>query len=126
MAAGRIRSKYHSRKTVIDGIVFDSKKEAKRYLELKEMERAGEISGLTRQKRYELTPEYREPDTVGPKGGTRPGRVIERPSYYIADFVYEDKNGDTVVEDCKGYRTDVYKLKKKMLLYRYGIRILET
>lgn len=122
----RPATKYNAKRTVVDGETFDSKKEASRYLELKVLEKAGEISGLTRQKRYELTPEYREPDTVGERGGIHKGALIERPSYYVADFVYEDKNGNTIVEDAKGYRTELYKLKRKMMLYRYGIRIKET
>ncbi|MCI6649336.1 MAG: DUF1064 domain-containing protein [Lachnospiraceae bacterium] len=121
-----MRTKYNAKKTVVDGIKFDSKKEAARYSQLKAMEQAGEISGLTRQKRYELTPGYKEADYRDIKGKCHKGRVIERPSYYVADFVYEDSKGQTIVEDCKGYRTDVYKLKRKMMLYRYGIRILET
>lgn len=119
------RNKYHARKTTVDGITFDSKKEAKRYTELKLMVRAGGITGLQRQVKYELIPEQREPETVGPRGGKKTGRLLERARYYVADFVYI-KDSETVVEDCKGVRTDVYKLKRALMLYRYGIRIHET
>lgn len=122
------RSKYNAHKVFINGIKFDSKKEADRYLELKALEQAGEISNLTLQKRYELTPEVREPDIIGPKGGVKKGRVVELPSYYIADFVYKDVDGNTVVEDVKSpaTKTPQYILKRKMMLYRYGIRISEV
>lgn len=110
-------SKYHARKTEVDGITFDSRKEANRWTELRLMEKAGMIRNLERQKRYELTPAQRDPET---------GKVIERASYYVADFVYEDEDGNTVVEDSKGLRTDVYILKRKIMLARYGIRIKET
>ena len=62
---------------------------------------------------------------MGVRGGIKRGRVIERPCYYIADFVYTE-NGATVVEDTKGVKTDAYKIKKKLLLERYGIKIRES
>lgn len=108
-------SKYHATKTVIDGITFDSKREAKRYQELKLLERAGAIRDLKRQVRYELIPAF---DCDGKH---------YRPTTYIADFVYTDVNtGKEVVEDCKGYRTDVYRLKAKLFARRFGVAILET
>lgn len=120
-------SKYNATKTKIDGHTFDSKKEARRYLQLKSMEQAGEISGLELQKPYKLTPTLREPDIQGPRGGVRQGKVIERPSYYVADFVYQ-KAGETVVEDVKSpaTRTPVYILKRKLMLWLYHIRIQEV
>lgn len=121
------RSKYGAEKQVIDGERFDSRKEARRYKELLMMQKADKISGLQRQVRYLIVPEHREPDTTGPKGGVKRGKVIERARYYVADFVYFDKQqNQTVVEDCKGFRTDTYKLKKALMLDRYGIRIRET
>lgn len=54
------------------------------------------------------------------------GKVAEKKCTYIADFVYKDKDGNEVVEDVKGFRTDVYKIKKKMMRYRYGIEIQEV
>ena len=105
-------SKYHNQKTkTIDGIEHDSKKEALRWMELQMLQRAGEISELRRQVSFELIPK----------------QVGERACNYIADFVYVDnKTNRTVVEDAKGVRTDVYKIKKKLMLWRYDIRIKEV
>lgn len=110
-----MKSKYHNKKVIIDGIKFDSKKEANRYQELKLMQRAGIISDLQRQVKYVLIPSQKGDD----------GRVIERPCTYIADFVYIDENGKTVVEDTKGYRTSDYKIKRKLMLYIHGVKINE-
>lgn len=108
-------SKYHAHKTVVDGIVFDSKREAKRYGELKLLERAGAIRDLRRQVRYELIPAF---DVDGKH---------YRPTCYIADFVYTDtKTGAEIVEDVKGMRTDVYRIKAKLFAHRYGVSITET
>lgn len=120
------KSKYRNTKTVIDGITFDSKKEARRWKELRLLEDAGEIKDLKRQVRYELIPTQKEPDTIGSRGGTIKGKVIERKVEYIADFVYVDtKTGETVVEDTKGIRTPDYKIKRKLMLWVHGIRIQE-
>lgn len=62
---------------------------------------------------------------MGPKGGRKPGKLIERSCKYIADFVYR-QDGKTIVEDCKGMRTPEYKIKRKLMLWRYNIKILET
>lgn len=122
-------SKYNARKILYDGQVFDSKKEYQRYLELKLLEKAGEIIELRRQVKYTLIPAQREPDTIGPKGGKIHGKVIEREVAYIADFAYLTKSGDIVVEDVKGYKNGqayaVYTIKRKLMLERYGIRIKE-
>ena len=120
------RNKYHNQKYSADGEVFDSKKEFQRWQELKILEKAGEISELRRQVPFELLPVQREPDKIGPRGGRKPGRVIEREAVYIADFVYKDADGREVIEDCKGMRTKDYILKRKLLLFRFGIRIMET
>lgn len=117
--------KYRSIKTEVDGIVFDSRKEAGRYSELKLLERVGKISNLRLQVKYMLIPAQREPDTKGPRGGIRPGRLLEKECSYIADFVYEE-NGTTIVEDTKGFRTDAYIIKRKLMLERYGIKIREV
>ena len=101
-------SKYHAIRTEVDGIKFDSKKEAKIYSELKLLERAHEISNLQLQVPYVLIEK------------SKYGRQIK----YVADFVYKEK-GKTVVADAKGMRTDVYKLKKRMMAEKYGIEILE-
>lgn len=109
------KSKYHAQKTVLDGIKFDSKKEANRYAELKLMERAGVIRDLKRQVRYELIPAF---DVDGKH---------YRPTTYVADFVYTDaKSGKEIVEDVKGVRTDVYRLKSKMFAHKFGVSVLET
>ena len=120
------RNKYHNQKYSADGEVFDSKKEFQRWQELKILEKAGEISELRRQVPFELLLVQREPDKIGPRGGRKPGRVIEREAVYIADFVYKDADGREVIEDCKGMRTKDYILKRKLLLFRFGIRIMET
>lgn len=118
-------SKYGARKVMFRGEAFDSGKELERYLVLLAEQKAGRITGLRRQVRYVLIPEQREPDALGPKGGRRQGKLIERACCYVADFVYE-KSGDTVVEDCKGYRTREYLIKRKLMLHVHGIKILET
>jgi len=98
---------------------FDSKKEYYRYNELRLLERAGEISSLETQVPYELTPsQYRVVD------GKR--KCIEKSMKYIADFQYVDKQGNTVVEDTKGYRTEVYKIKRKLMLFFHDIQIKEV
>lgn len=113
------------------GYVFDSKKEFIRWHDLRLMERAGKISGLKRQVTFELIPTQREESTeiykAGPQKGLRkPGAVIEKACSYVADFTYIDDHGNTVVEDCKGFRTEGYKIKRKLMLYMHGIRIKET
>lgn len=105
--------KYKNKKTTIDGITFASMKEAKRYQELKLLERAGVIKDLELQKEFELQPSYK-----------KNGRTVRKISY-IADFCYYE-NGKYVVEDTKGCKTQVYKLKKKIFEYRYDYEIRET
>ena len=111
-------SKYRNKKVLADGIAFDSKKEARRYQELKLMEDAGVISRLERQVKFDLLPNQKDPD----------GKVIERKVQYIADFVYE-KNGKIIVEDVKGYRDGgayrVFVIKRKLMLYRFGLHVIE-
>ena len=106
-------SKYRSKKVVVDGIQFDSKKEAKRWTELRLLERAGAITELDRQVKFELIPSQRID-----------GKVVERACSYIADFVYNE-NGKKVVEDTKGIRTTDYIIKRKLMLFVHGIRIRE-
>ena len=102
----KYRTKYGNRKTVIDGIKFDSEKEAEYYSYLKLLERAGEISDIVLQPRFELIPPFE-------KGGQK-----FRGLYYVADFQFE-KAEEIVVVDVKGYKTDVYKLKHKLFEYLY-------
>ena len=120
------RNKYRNKNLTVEGERFDSLKEFRRWQELKLLEKAGEITELRRQVPFELIPEQREPDTIGPRGGVRKGRIIERKAVYIADFVYKDADGLEVVEDCKGMRTKDYILKRKLILFRFGIRIFES
>lgn len=118
--------KYGNAKAEIDGELFDSRKEARRYLYLKHELDTGKISDLQRQVRFELIPAQREPDTVGPRGGVKKGRTIELACDYVADFVYTDsETGKTVVEDTKGMRTKDYVIKRKLMLYVHGVRIRE-
>lgn len=123
-------SKYNANPVIIDGIVFQSKKEGRRYQELKLAEEAGAIGDLERQVRFELIPAQREPDTRGARGGVIKGKLLERQVVYIADFVYIDLyTGERVVEDVKGMKQgtayEVFKLKRKLMLWRYGIRVKE-
>lgn len=104
------KSKYSSAKTDVDGIRFDSKKEAEFYAELKLREKAGEISHLRLQPRYLLQEAF--------KHEGKQYREIE----YVADFEYIE-SGETVVVDVKGFKTAVYMLKRKLFLYRYGDRV---
>ena len=120
MYRGRHR-KYNNRTAEIDGIKFDSWKEARRYRELELLQAAGVISGLERQKKFDLIPVQREPSK-----GKKKGRVIERECSYIADFVYRDENDNLIVEDTKGVKTKDYIIKRKLMLYMKGIRIREV
>lgn len=109
----RRASKYHAKKTVVDGIEFDSAKEAKRYVKLRDMQEAGRIQGLRLQVPFEILPSF-ECDGVKYRG-----------MRYIADFVYY-RDGKMVVEDCKGFKTPEYKLKKKLMAYVNHINIEES
>ncbi len=102
------RSKYGNKKTVVGKHVFDSKKEAKRYIELSQMERDGGIVGLILQPPYTF-------DYNG-----------VRICSYVADFAYVTKDGEYVVEDVKGFKTGIYRLKKKLMRAFYGITIKES
>lgn len=105
----------------------DSKKEARRYQELLLMQRAGMISDLRRQVKFVLIPAQRGEPTVGPRGGMKPGKLLEHECAYIADFVYTDAvTGAQIVEDSKGMKTKDYIIKRKLMLYVHGIRIYET
>ena len=103
-------SKYGNRKIKApDGQVFDSVKEFHRWGVLRLLERAGKVQNLQRQVNFELIPK----------------QDGERACTYVADFVYME-NGKQVVEDCKGFKTDAYKMKRKLMLWVHGIRIRET
>ncbi len=106
--------KYRAKPTIIDGIRFDSKKEAARYEGLRMLQLAGAISGLELQPRFDL--HTQRPDGTTVKVGT-----------YVADFTYVNMaNGEIVTEDVKGMLTSMYRLKRKWMLIEHGISILET
>ncbi len=100
-------SKYHAIKTVVDGTIFASKKEAGRYKDLRLLEKAGEILGLSIQPKYALRVNG---ETIG---------------YYVADFHYHMGTRE-VVEDCKGFKNPLYRWKKKHFEVQYQTEILET
>ena len=110
------QSKYRAQKTVVDGITFDSKKEAERYIQLKYLEKQGAIRGLQRQVKFVLIPKQVDKRTK---------KTLERELSYYADFVYY-MHGEKIVEDVKGVKTDVYKLKRKLMLWVHGIQITEV
>jgi hypothetical protein len=125
-------NKYGNKKVVVDGEVFDSRREYMRWQDLKFLEMCGAINDLRRQVVFELIPVQREKSTrVYSKGRKKgqpiEGKVIEKAVTYVADFVYTDNTtGKTVVEDAKGFHTKDYILKRKMCLYLLGIRIQEV
>ena len=113
------QTKYKNRKVLVEGIKFDSEKEARRYRELKLLEADGEITDLRRQVRYELIPTQRID-----------GKLVERKVDYVADFCYiRVKDQKLVVEDVKGYRDGgayrVFVIKRKLMLSVWGIKIDE-
>lgn len=108
------KPKYGNHRVNIEGMRFDSEAEFRRWNELRTMELCGEIKDLRRQVPFELIPNVKKKD----------GHIV-RKVVYFADFVYKE-NGETVVEDVKGAVTDVYKIKKKLMLWRYGIEIKEV
>lgn len=119
-------NKYGNKKVTIDGISFDSKKEARYYLLLRQMEKDGEISNLRLQVQYELIPAvYRDEIRVLKTKTKTIRKCVQRAVHYIADFVYTNKDGIDIVVDTKGFRTKEYILKKKMMLAFNGIEILE-
>lgn len=109
-------NKYGARKTMIDGHEFHSCYEGRRYSELKLLLQAGEINDLRLQVKYNLIPSQKDAR----------GKTLERPVDYIADFVYKDADGNTVVEDAKGKKTKDYIIKRKLMLYVHGIRVQEV
>lgn len=109
-------SKYKNIRCKVGTEVFDSRREADRYLELCYLQKAGIITKLARQVKFVLIPAQRDKTS---------SRVIEREVAYIADFVYI-RDGQTVVEDVKGVRTRDYVIKRKLMLFVHGIRIAEV
>lgn len=121
--------KYKNREIATPDGKFDSRKEFDRWLELRLLERGGAIQNLRRQVKYDLLPPiYETYERYSEKTGKRlkdGKRFIEHGVSYVADFVYE-KDGETVVEDTKGVRTEAYIIKRKLMLYFHGIRIKEV
>lgn len=120
--------KYGNRKITIDGIMFDSIREANRYRELILLERAGEIQELDLQVKFVLIPaQYEVIERYGKKGQRlKDGqKCVEKECAYIADFVYY-RYGVKVVEDAKGIRTKEYIIKRKLMLFIHGIKIKEV
>lgn len=117
-------SKYRNRKVIYNGVVFDSVKERDRFIALSLLEKAGEISNLQRQVEYMLIPSQfgMVPDE---KTGRMKRVCLERACTYKADFTYME-NGQLVVEDSKGFRTPDYRIKRKLMLQLFNIRIRET
>ena len=126
-------SKYGARKVRYNGIIFDSQKEARRYAELRLLERAGKIRNLEMQKSFELIPAQYKTVATGEvyQRGDKKGQpklksvCVENAVTYIADFAYIDEKGYSVVEDTKGFKTKDYIIKRKLMLYVHGIRIKE-
>ena len=116
------------------GYVFDSKKEYRRWQELRLMEKAGQIQNLQRQVKYILIPaQYERYERYSKKTGKRLQdgvRCVEREVGYVADHVYQDGNGIIHVEDIKGYKGGgayaVFTLKRKLMLHVHGIKIQEV
>lgn len=111
-------NKYHARKWELGGMTFDSRKEARRYQELRYLLRTGVISSLERQTLFELIPAQKDES----------GKLLERAVTYRADFTYQDENGRFIVEDVKSEatRTREYIIKRKLMLKVFGIRIMEV
>ena len=131
-------SKYRNRKVTVGGVTYASQKEYDRWLELNYLQRTGKITDLEYQVKFELIPaQYRTVETgerykkSDKARGIRAGDLktkevcVERACVYIADFVYKE-DGRQVVEDTKGMRTDEYIIKRKLMLWRYGIKIREV
>lgn len=115
--AGQPKKKYSNRKVTSEDGTFDSVKEYSRWQELKLLEKAGEIYELQRQVPFILIPTQKDEN----------GKVIERQCWYVADFTYRNRSDNRlVVEDTKGMRTKEYIIKRKLMLYRNGIRITEV
>lgn len=139
MGLRRSRNKLGNKKIVAHGIEFDSKREARRYSELLLLAKAGKIENLDTQVTFELIPSMFDNIPTGEvyqrgehKGEPKYRRVcIEHGINYVADFVYDTPSG-RVVEDAKGFRDPssaaykVFVMKRKLMLYKYGIRVKEV
>ena len=125
-------TKYNAQKCVVDGITFDSRKEANRYCELKLLERGKVISGLELQKKFVLIPAQYAPDEIVTlKSGKQKvvkGKLLERECAYYCDFAYIlNETGEQIIEDVKSEitKTPEFIIKRKLMLYKYGIVVKE-
>jgi len=129
-ARGTRRSKYGAIRTTVDGITFDSKREAQRYRELKLLEKAGEIWDLELQPEFPLyVPSTSGSLTRAARAAARGGLI--KVGVYRGDFKYHDHSSDGsthvwIVEDVKGFRTPLYRWKRKHVMAQYGIEIREV
>ena len=127
------RHKYGAKPVTVDGIRFHSTKEAARYGELKLLLKAGDARQLRLQPRYALIPLTGDPRGLRDVNAATWTMKVLPVAYYVADFEYEESDRgyggikwSLVVEDSKGVKTEVYKLKKRWFEAQYGIRIRET
>lgn len=107
-------NKYHAQRVTTPEGTWASIKEYHRHCELQMLQKAGEITDLQEQVRYQLLPAQRIN-----------GKLAERAVWYVADFVYRDKEGNLIIEDTKGKRTREYVIKRKLMLHVHNIRIKE-
>lgn len=121
-------NKYGNHKTRVDGMTFDSIREGRYYIYLRDLLRKGEISNLRMQVPFEVVPAVYTEEVVHLNRKDKTVRkCVQKAVHYIADFVYTDTaSGKEVVVDAKGYKTKEYILKKKMMLAFKGIEIVET
>ena len=104
---GQTKTKYGNKTTEVGGHKFDSRKEARFFLQLQQ---DPAVKSIRTQVKYELIPKQQG----------------ERACSYVADFVVEYQDGRTVVYDVKGMKTDVYRIKRKLMLWVHGITIQEV
>ena len=118
--------KYNNRKTVRSGITFDSSKEAAHFMKLKALEQAGKITNLQLQVKFELiAAQYKHFQIQGKRKMLDRKECVEKSCNYYADFTYH-KDGVFIVVDVKGMKTEAYKIKKKLMLQKFGIAITEV
>ena len=128
----RTQAKYNNKKVCVDGILFDSKDEAKRYYELMLLEKAGKVKDVKYHEEFELIPAQYETYERNGKNGKhlQDGvRLVERAAVYTADFTYIDcETGEKVVEDvkCEKTKTEAYVIRRKLMYQKYKIKIKEV
>lgn len=106
-ALAQPKNKFHAQKTTVNGVVYDSKKEAKRAVELQYLEKIGQIQDLRQQVEFVLQDGFVNNE----------GKKI-RAIVYVGDFCYT-QDGVKIIEDTKGFRTKEYSIKKKLLMYKH-------